>query len=350
MQLEYRSSEKELYICHTLIHIVRACASHAMSGQKGDIILSDSLKDCEELKHKLEECGLWDNVILFKDAYIEQKYYYFIRKESLRNNINVFRFFVRIYSGISLRQYKDIYIFNDMMFVGKYIRASKRKYHLIEDGIDVFADDPIKIGEVSDLDESVYGTCNSLKYVLDVEVNSIKRLLSNIPAVIKERQFVDLFKELPNEVMDKIQEIFIEKEECYELKKLFENGKEKALIITQPLWEIKRDEEYFVGVYNDIAKLFVEKDFDVIIKAHPRDENRYQEGIRIKQVSNKFPIELLFIKYNVGNVKYMFACNSTVRNYFKDANSEVKVLEIPLDIFLSDDWNVDYVRRLIADI
>jgi len=128
-----------------------------------------------------------------------------------------------------------------------------------------------------------YGTHKNIKKVYLTK--------NKFPEIIKDKVKVVNIKELWNEKTEN------EKSKILKIFNINRNkikfNKETVLILTQPLSEEKLttlDEE--LTIYKNIIEKF--KDYDIIIKPHPREEKDYKNIFpNVKIINKSFPIELL---------------------------------------------------------
>ncbi|HFP9165751.1 TPA: glycosyltransferase family 52, partial [Enterococcus faecium] len=170
----------------------------------------------------------------------------------------------------------DIYIFNDYSEFGDYLELTKKKYHLLEDGLDVFKQFDVyeDIGHGYKIKKILYRlfripySVGMNQSCIDIEVNDDKNLKTPLlrPVIACNRMM--LSKSISDDYMDDIFYI-------YGAKQVEMNGK-KLVLLTQVLKEIlvvKSDSEQ-IDLYRAALKEYA-SDYSIYIKPHPRDRIDY---------------------------------------------------------------------------
>lgn len=259
---------RRIYICHTVYHVYIALLK-ASKENRTDILLVDTISNAKELKKRLSLAGIFDNIFIvdrqeifgkvirtFLGNYINNR----LRKNIISTNLSF------------LKEYKEVYIFNDYSELGDYLELTKKEYHLLEDGLDTFKqfDQYKDIGHGYCLKKVLYlifGIPYSVgmnNYCLDVEVNDGNELKTKLlhPIIVQNRK--QLLEEISESYLSTIFEVF-------GVGKINPSGN-KLLLLTQVLREIlvvNNDNEQVELYRNALVKYG--DGYNIYIKPHPRD-------------------------------------------------------------------------------
>ena len=219
---------------------------------------------------------------------------------------NIIGFFRYFYGYLKLRILLFIKTFNcDVEAYGhaqtpfSYILFENENSNIIEDGIENYTAEicePHKINPIIDFFLHIcgiyilnncecYGTHKNVKTVYLTNKHD-NPLIKDKVKIIDIDQFWD---NLTNEDQRKILEIFNIDIEGIDF------NKKTALLLTQPISEsslISMEEEEEINIYTEIIEKF--KDYQIIIKPHPRDTKDFEKIFpNVKIIDKHFPIEIL---------------------------------------------------------
>ena len=309
-----------IYICHTYYHeyiaFLKELALPAAQRGHATLMLSMMSNDFESFPERAGETGLWEDVIAFDEK--EPEYFPEIMEyKKDRGNI-VLNMFQRIrftrllaakeapFIPVNLREYKDIYVFCDSDPIGYYLNKERIYYHAVEDGLDtlVHSDDAridnrgafgLKVFLSKKLNlifiENGYG-----RYCIDMEVNDISAIEMPCP-YYKEVPRKQLTDRLTDEDREILLDAFVRNKTEIENKltnaSRADEGREKILVLTDPLCDLETRERLF----KDIIDFYTAKG-QVFIKPHPRDRLDYHKAFpEYPIIDASVPMELLgFIK------------------------------------------------------
>lgn len=155
----------------------------------------------------------------------------------------------------------------------------------------------------------------SYKKVLRIYVNDKKKYITNNLAEekIKEEKFEEIFNEVK---FYKKKEIFNLFNDYQEILNKENDSKKSVIILTQPLSEDGYEtEDNKMKIYRDIVNSYIEKNYFIYFKKHPRDLSEYdfQNEEFIFELNKFLPAELL----SVNNMKFDCAigiCTSAIDN------------------------------------
>ncbi len=321
----------ELYICHTYMHVLISCAK-IMSGENiGDIIICDSIPDYTNLARKLRDTCMWRQVFIFEETRTTNTIYRVLRFKALRDSWILYKFIVSKAFPAKFQNYSDIFLYNDMLCAGKYLRSCNVRYHLIEDGIDYWNEVPNikRFTKMNNrLHRSIYTYCSNTNNMIDFEVNDKSTIPKELNVSIIEKPKKELFCKLSRCQRDGICSLFIDVEYFEILSRKVDDA---VLILTQPFWEdnsISNDE--CRKKYDLLSNLYIDEGYSVIIKPHPRDDNEY----KCSYILNKtFPVEVLCFTPLIDKIKKVVSVNSTGGNMFQRINSSIVYEKIGLEKF-----------------
>lgn len=299
---------KRLFVCHTVYHIFIACIKQMTEKYKADILIADTVPNNKKIVENIKSIKLFDNVLYLNQCEIVNIKNNYLKK-AVKRSFH-FAYFViklnngRIYKRLSwLNNYDLICFFNDYTFLGAFCIQNKIKYHLIEDGFDVFKvfNHFERKGKQALLKKILFKLfdipyCMGIaKECVDVEVNNKEIITPFIQDVI-EIPRKQLIGKLTNEDILKLYFVF-------NMKFINDTDTPKLLLLTQPLIEIgvvKSNVEQ-LRFYYKIMKEY-EENYDIYIKPHPRDYSNYDElHIRKKYIIDKnIPIEMFDLEKSIS--------------------------------------------------
>ena len=304
--------KKRVYVCHTFYHVYVACLKECYLpiSERGnaDLVLSTMSNDFGDLKERVVESELFDEVFLFEEKedvqFPELTKYHVDRGNLLINMLARIRYTKLLgklqepYVPVDFRSYEDVYVFCDSDPIGYYLSYKKIRYHALEDGLDC-----IRYYDTARYDnkghfrlKAFLSSINLIfiqngygKYCIDMEVNDISVCPYPCPKYVELRREL-LVKHLSQDDKDQIVKLFLKNID--ELKEKFisgENHEHKVLILTEPLCSLEVREKIFRDVISEQGQ-----NAQVILKPHPRDvldyEKLFSEYIVL---SGKFPMEIM---------------------------------------------------------
>ena len=304
--------KERIYICHTYYHVYVACLKEltlprAMQGN-ASIILSTMSNDFGDLKSRISESGLFEEVYMFEEKE-EHNFPELLKYHEDRGNL-VLNMFSRMkytklygrlqepYVPVDLKKYRDIYVFCDSDPIGYYLNYKKIRYHALEDGLDCICYyDTARYDNRGHFKLKAFLASLNLifiqngysKYCIDMEVNNTSILKYPCPKYIEQPREV-LVRRLTQEDKNRILRIFME--DLDGLLEQLSNGvhhEKKVLVLTEPLCELPVREKIFRDIIAEYGQ-----DAQVILKPHPRDVLDYRELFPEHIVlDGKFPMEIL---------------------------------------------------------
>lgn len=304
--------KERIYICHTYYHVYVACLKEltlprAMQGN-ASIILSTMSNDFGDLKSRISESGLFEEVYMFEEKE-EHNFPELLKYHEDRGNL-VLNMFSRMkytklygrlqepYVPVDLKKYRDIYVFCDSDPIGYYLNYKKIRYHALEDGLDCICYyDTARYDNRGHFKLKAFLASLNLifiqngysKYCIDMEVNNTSILKYPCPKYIEQPREV-LVRRLTQKDKNRILRIFME--DLDGLLEQLSNGvhhEKKVLVLTEPLCELPVREKIFRDIIAEYGQ-----DAQVILKPHPRDVLDYRELFPEHIVlDGKFPMEIL---------------------------------------------------------
>ncbi len=274
---------EDLYICHTLHHVMISMIKQLHSGNCGDIVLCSDIPNLDSLANALEEKRLFQRVYCFEETKEMRQPFQGNRFTVLLYQHAVHRRLVETGWQPDLKKYDDVFIFNDWTILGMYLMDCGIHYHLIEDGINGFQ---VLHKYVANLSAMLYSpnswklkvleTLNygyrffgQSKWCIDVEVNENKNL--DIPnQKVKCVPKKDLFLSLTEQEKSLIYTTFVRTP--FPATK----NQKSLLLLTQPLYKdgLVKTESQQVQAYRYIAEHYGQG-YLLAIKPHPRDGMNY---------------------------------------------------------------------------
>lgn len=319
---------KNLFICHTIYHIYVAMIKQLNSGEQNtDVLLVDTIQDVDNIAINIRRVNIFNKVhVLHRKAIFGVKIHEYIRNyiicklhhKAIMNKLNY------------LKEYNNIFIFNDYTEIGALFIFESIPYHLLEDGLDVFKQFDVyeEIGKGHLFKKIVYAlfkipySVGMGKSCIDVEVNDANNLKSNIkhPVIVCNRE--NLINLLSGVDKEKIVRAF-------GVKKIAISSS-KILVLTQVLSEItsiQTNSQQF-EFYKKIIDEYKEK-YYVYLKPHPRDRVDYSSIIDDNHVfllKGNIPMEVY--GYLLGmHFEYVITYSSTAANSSKLADHVIRLDE-----------------------
>ncbi|MFI3213109.1 MAG: glycosyltransferase family 52 [Eubacteriales bacterium] len=301
-----------IYVCHTFYHAYVACLKECNFSLedrgKATLVLSTMSNDFGQLKERAMESGLFEAVLEYEEK--EEAFFPELKKYHVDKGNIVFNMISRIkftklmgklqepFVPVDFKKYKDIYIFCDSDPIGYYLSYKKIKYHAVEDGLNC-----IKYYDTARYDnrgafqlKALLSSMNLIfiqngygKYCIDMEVNDISALKYPCKKYIEQSRD-ELVEHLSLEDKRMLVTMFMENIDEV-LREIHSAGdeKEKILILTEPLCDLKTRKR----IFKDITKEYGEG-YIVLMKPHPRDvldyKKEFPENIVI---TGKFPMEIM---------------------------------------------------------
>lgn len=303
-----------IYVCHTYYHVYVACLKELNLSAKdrgnAALVLSTMSNDFGNLKIRAQNCGLFEAVYMFEEKedvnFPEVMKYHNDRGNLLLNmlaRIKYTRLLGRMqqdYVPVDFKEYKNIYVFCDSDPIGYYLSYKKIHYHALEDGLDCISTyDTARYDNRGHFKLKAFLASLNLifiqngwaKYCLDMEVNNISALPYPCPKYI-EKPRRELTEGLEEEGKDILVHLFIENMDEIQ-KKLEAGGKNKILLLTEPLCELDVRERIFRDCIEQYGRIDGEEAV-VLIKPHPRDVLDYRSVFpEYIVLDGKFPMEVL---------------------------------------------------------
>lgn len=302
-----------IYVCHTYYHVYVACLKELNLEKekrgKATLVMSTMSNDFGDLKGRAAVCGLFEAVYMFdekEDVNFPGIMKYHVDRGNLFCNLLARIRYTKLlgkaqepYVPVDFREYKDIYVFCDSDPIGYYLSYKKIPYHALEDGLDCISTyDTARYDNRGHFKLKAFlASLNVIfiqngwgKYCLDMEVNNISILPYPCPKYIeKPRQ--QLTERLTKEDKALLVRLFVE--DIEEIQKKLDTGKEKVLLLTEPLCELDVRER----IFKDCIDLYGQPEGAeavILIKPHPRDlldyDRLFPESIILDR---KFPMEVL---------------------------------------------------------
>ena len=286
---------KKIYVCHTQYHVLITVLKVLKdTNTENEIILYATIQEVEEIKKRLEAIKLFEKAYIFKENDR-------VLKTIGENTKNQIEFRKKLKSEIKkyqnslcILENKEIYVFNDDSIVGNYLRLNRKRYNLIEDGLNCYQSIEKHYCFDHTLKERIKTSLNTpdtcfgkSKFVKEIEVNTKEGITVYIKKKMRELPRKELFEGLTDQEKKNIIFVFLGDVELDTIQ-------QATLLITQPLWKdgFLATEKEQIQIYQDIIKQYAKG--QVMIKAHPRDEINYSENLKGSVVLKKdFPLEVL---------------------------------------------------------
>lgn len=302
-----------IYVCHTFYHMyVTMLKELALPKEKqggATLVLSKMSNNFAGMKERIEKTGYFEAVIEYdekRETFFPELAKYKQDKGNIVLNMWSRIQFTRKFAArqaafvpVDFKQYKDIYVFCDEDPIGLYLNQKHIKYHAVEDGLNtiVHSDDAHFSNRSHFKMKAFFSKVLNLifiqngygKYCLDMEVNDISAI--EIPC----KYYVEVSRKaltdrLTRQDKDLLLEVFVR--DMDDLRAKIEEGKKyakKVLILTEPLCTLDVREQ----IFKDIIAMY-EKEAQVFIKPHPRDELDYVTLFaQYPQFEGSMPMEML---------------------------------------------------------
>ena len=285
-----QSMSKSLYICYTPYHALISILKQCDNPRNADIVFDQDTPGVINLVRRLGEEKIFDKVELlddprFRDGASSVKDYCSVRLNGCRSEV----------LAKKLKEYEDVYIYNDRKKIGYFLNQENIPYHLIEDGLDCFAlvDQHKPRGRfplAKKLLHRMFGVPIGLgqgSQLIDVEVNDSSTLITPFSCRIVEEPRRRLFQ-LPDRSM--IERLF----RVFDAESLSSIKHGSCIVLTDPLWEvgITSDMQENVEFFLNMSKFFGQD--NCYIKPHPRDRADYSSYFpQDRIIPAHLPIELL---------------------------------------------------------
>lgn len=329
--MKSKKTKGSIYVCHTYYHVyvtfLKELNKPREEWGKATLVLSKMSINFENLKERVEKVGLFEEVLEYDEkrqsAYPELDKYMVqggnIVPNMIRRIIMTKKFGKLCEKDIPVdfTQYQDIYIFCDSDPIGYYLNYKHIYYHAVEDGMNLarYCDYarfdnrgffPLKAFMSKKLNlifiQNGYG-----RYCLDMEVNDVS--LNNPGPKCAEIKYVEIKRQtlvdnLTEEGKEMLLGAFVR--DFDRIKKQVQEsvGKDKILILTEPLCDLKTRER----IFRDIIDMYKDEG-DIYIKPHPRDELDYRTLFaEYPQFDGTVPMEMLnfFKEFRVKKVISVF--------------------------------------------
>lgn len=288
--------DKKIYICYTVYHIYIVLLKHVDKLEKIDLVLVTTIPEVSIYKEKLINFNFIKSICVIEENKIEFSNKYDIASR-IKDRLKLCKY-VDQNLKLSWRMYDYIFIFNDNTRLGQYLNFKGIRYHLIEDGLDVFKTITKMHNLSPTLKKSIlsflklkwlpYGQSH---YAKSIEVNDLTNL-NNKKYFEVRRDY--LVKNLSLEGKSEIFNFFGgDAVNIYLDKKI-------VLILTQPFFQdnLLSSIEDQLLLYREIIEYYQVADYHVILKPHPRDIIDYS-GIMLSKediLPSNLPIEVLNFK------------------------------------------------------
>lgn len=301
-----------IYVCHTYYHVyVTFLKELNLPPEKrgqATLLLSSFSIDFEKLKDRVESTGLFEEVYEFNEQG-EQSFPELARwrvdtgnlVRNLLNRIQFTRSFARLqepYVPVDFRQYQEIYVFCDSDPIGYYLNQHHIRYHALEDGLDCLKNyDAARYDNRGHFRLKAFMSlkCNLIfiqngygKYCIDMEVNDLSLIKYPFYKYVEQpRQ--ELVAKLSQDDKELILKAFVRDMESLKAQLAGDDGKDKILILTDPLCTLDIREK----IFRDIIHRF-EPEGRIFLKPHPRDVLDYRRLFpEYPQFDATVPMEML---------------------------------------------------------
>lgn len=315
--------------------------------EKSDIIIADNIESLLPLAKVIEEMELFHNVFLYR--YDKNDKYHTMHVERGKNIVTAFLFFLKRYGGATLQQkqlkndeqlrsidfsvYDEIYTSDfDVSRINGYLAVNKIPYTLMEHAKYVF--DEKNIGIVYNMATYVAGFLERLhlvtgiriasKYCEAVEVHDGKNLGKCLK--LKQIKVWDVDKaisQLNAKERDAIYQVY---SKAYGLD--LDSTKKYNLLLTNPLAldEVVDGMEAQMEFYRRVRNVYLEEEYPLIVKPHPRDKCDYGKVFPDAVIVNK-DISSEIMKFNSGlKLHKAFTFYSTSVEAFKEKADKVEYI------------------------
>lgn len=259
-----------------------------------DVFVEMWFKNCEELCDKLEETKLFNKV-----------YRCYRKKEVKLNRLKDLIGYRRIIEGYTFSDYSFINNYYDQLFVGDRGLLGVALSYMNKPNVFIYDDGIFSYSGNCIVDEKSYKYPFINKFLkLDVYSFNIKKLYVNNKEFCKSTISPNI-EQLPllnkeNKAIDIIKKVFDYKEDSL-LKD------HKMVILEQPM----AGRENYNGVeFIDIVRQLDIKEFNPLVRLHPRQTDLVYEDIDMDNINNMWEIECI---ENISNEHILMSFYSTVQ-------------------------------------
>lgn len=313
-----------LFICHTFLHCLISIEKCMLNKWKADFIICDSIYEYKEIVSKIQGAEFLNGgeAICLEEWKIGGQHHNRFERIFKRNIEKELR--------QDLKGYDDIYIYNDMFCIGKYLQIQKINYHLIEDSVNYFAKCDIREMQkraprkrlFKYRQESLYFADSAPPYVLDLEVNDKSHIPGWIKIPVIERNRRQLLDGLSTTQKRWLITAFMDPSSIQSLENI--DQKKKVLLLTQPFYEDKKYQiKKVYDLYMRVIDIFIQKGYVVVVKPHPRDILKYSDLKNVVYLASKFPIELIDF---LSTIKFDAAITINSSSIYLLNNIELKII------------------------
>ena len=336
MAKNVKKTKGSIYVCHTYYHVyvtfLKELNKPKEEQGKATLVLSKMSTNFEQLKERLEALHYFEEVLEYDEK--RQSAYPELAKHQVPEGTGniVSHMYHRIMMtkkfGKLLEQdipvdfslYQDVYVYCDVDPIGYYLNWKHIPYHAVEDGLNLLGywDDAridnkgffkLKAFMSSKLNlifvQNGYG-----KYCIDMEVNDIS-IIKYPHEKLVEVSRQALTDNLTDEGKDLIIRAFVRNAEKVLAQMAAAAGKDKILILTEPLCDLETRER----IFRDIIEEF-KKEGEICIKPHPRDVLDYEKLFgEYPQIEGIVPMEVLnfFPDFHVKKVVSVFTSVNAIK-------------------------------------
>ncbi len=302
---------ERVYVCHTFYHvyvtILKELNLPKEKQGRASILLSTMSNDFGNLKDRLEECSIFEEVYMFE----EKKPEFFSELDTLKrdrgnillNMISRIKFckkFAKLqepYIPVDFTLYREIYVYCDSDPVGYYLNANRIYYYALEDGLNCISYlDTARFDNRGAFALKAWLSKNTNlifiqngygKYCIDMEVNDISMITHSCP-FYRQQKIREYVTALSLEQKKLMLTIFVKN--FKELLEQLQTTKQGAiLILTEPLCDLETRKR----IFRDIIEQY-ESEGTIVIKPHPRDVLDYEKEFAAYSIIDKtVPMEML---------------------------------------------------------
>ena len=324
---------KRIYICSTIYHLLIAIIKQLLHNVDTDLIICKEDNIDSETLSRIKSYNIFNNVITYKD--IETKGYFLHWKEKfLYGNKKALKYYELI-SGLPFDylKNKDIYMFNDNSFWGRWFCCTKKGYHLLEDGLDHYIINPSTSIETTKFIRlnKLFGTYNghhgNSVHMIDLEVNNKDGIHLKNNTKIIECPRNKLFGSLSNKQKQILLELFGVPQD------FFIKEETTTLLLPQPLAEdgiVSHQKK--IDIYSFLIQNYSKG--TLYIKPHPRETENYANIFPQSKIIpfSKIPLELLDLLPNFRFTYGITAFSTSLTNLSNIKNK----------IFMGYDWTINF--------
>lgn len=324
---------KRVYICSTVYHLLIAIVKQLICNVDADLIICREDNIDINTLHNIRTSGIFVNIISYKE--IEHKGYQISWKEFFLYGKKKAIKYYETQSGLSSNyfEHKDIYIFNDNSFWGRWFNYKKFHYHLLEDGLDHYIVNP-----TTSIDNSKFKRINKFLglycghhgnsiNMIDLEVNSLKGLHFNSNIKIIEYPQKKLFQQLSIDQKKFLLKLFDVPEN------FFSKSCETTILLPQPLAEDGiMSHKKKIDLYSYLVKKYAKG--VLYIKPHPRETEDYSSIFPQATIIpfSKIPLELFNFLPGINFTYGITAFSTSLENIDCIKNK----------IFMGHEWTINF--------